>query len=55
MQYGFDFGPWTHPIFNELAREKFGAKLGPTSVGTMLARLWVARAITHSVINAMWQ
>lgn len=38
-QYGFDFGLWTRRIVQEMVHERFGVKLGITSIGRLLARL----------------
>jgi transposase len=38
-QYGLDFGLWTRAVVAELVEKKFGAKLGLTAVGELLARL----------------
>ena len=38
-QYGFDFGLWTRLVVRKLIADKFGAKLGVTAVGKLLAKL----------------
>lgn len=38
-QYSFDFGLWTRKIVAALIEEKFGIKLGVTTVGRLLAEL----------------
>src|SRR5579863_7543084 len=38
-QHGFDFGLWTRRIVRKLIAEKFGANLGVTAVGKLLAKL----------------
>ena len=37
-QYGFDFGLWTRLIVRKLIADKFGANLGVTAVGKLLAK-----------------
>lgn len=38
-QYGFDFGLWTRLVVRKLIADKFGANLGVTAVGKLLAKL----------------
>src|SRR5262245_32276984 len=38
-QYGFDFGLWTRQVVRKLIADKFGANLGVTAVGKLLAKL----------------
>jgi transposase len=38
-QHGFDFGLWTRLVVRKLIADKFGANLGVTSVGKLLAKL----------------
>ena len=38
-QYGLDFGLWTRAIVVTLIEQKFGAKMGVTAVGALLAKL----------------
>jgi transposase len=38
-QHGFDFGLWTRKIVQELIEREFGARLGLTAVGMLLAKL----------------
>ena len=38
-QYGFDYGLWSRRIVQQMIREKFGAELGLTAVGRLLASL----------------
>jgi transposase len=38
-QHGFDFGLWTRLVVRKLIADKFGADLGVTSVGKLLAKL----------------
>jgi transposase len=38
-QHGFDFGLWTRKIVQELIEREFGAQLGLTAVGMLLAKL----------------
>jgi len=38
-QYGFDFGLWTRLVVRQLIADKFGANLGVTAVGKLLAKL----------------
>jgi len=38
-QYGLDFGLWTRSVVADLIERKFGIQLGPTAVGTLLAKL----------------
>ena len=38
-QYGLDFGLWTRAIVVTLIEQKFGAKMGITAVGALLAKL----------------
>jgi transposase len=38
-QYGFDFGLWTRLVVRQLIGDKFGADLGVTAVGKLLAKL----------------
>jgi len=38
-RYGFDYNLWTRPVVAELIEKKFGARLGLTAVGALLARL----------------
>jgi transposase len=38
-QHGFDFGLWTRVVVRKLIADKFGANLGVTSVGKLLAKL----------------
>lgn len=38
-QYGFDFGLWTRQIVRDLIAQRFGKRLGLTSVGRLLAEL----------------
>src|SRR5579862_8322312 len=38
-QYGFDFGLWTRLVVRQLIGDKFGANLGVTAVGKLLAKL----------------
>ena len=38
-QYGFDFGLWTRQIVAALIEQKFGAHIGVTAVGRLLAEL----------------
>ena len=38
-QYGFDFGLWTRQIVQALIEQRFGRRLGVTSVGRLLAAL----------------
>jgi transposase len=38
-QYGFDFGMWTRLVVRKLIADKFGANLGVTAVGKLLAKL----------------
>lgn len=38
-QYGFDFGLWTRLVVRKLIADKFGADLGVTAVGKLLAKL----------------
>lgn len=40
-QYGFDFGLWTRKIVAELIEQRFGTKLGVTTVGRLLAELGI--------------
>lgn len=40
-QYAFDFGLWTRAIVRQMVREKFGIRLGLTSVGRLLAQLGI--------------
>src|ERR1700686_4114271 len=38
-QHGFDFGLWTRLVVRKLIADKFGANLGVTAVGKLLAKL----------------
>ena len=38
-QHGFDFGMWTRLVVRKLIADKFGANLGVTAVGKLLAKL----------------
>jgi transposase len=38
-QYGFDFGLWSRLVVRQLIADKFGANLGVTAVGKLLAKL----------------
>jgi transposase len=38
-QHGFDFGLWTRLVVRKLIADKFGASLGVTAVGKLLAKL----------------
>jgi transposase len=38
-QHGFDFGLWTRMVVRKLIADKFGANLGVTAVGKLLAKL----------------
>ena len=38
-QHGFDFGLWTWQIVRELIEREFGAQLGLTAIGMLLAKL----------------
>src|SRR6202163_2757904 len=38
-QHGFDFGLWTRLVVRKLIADKFGANLGVTAVGELLAKL----------------
>src|SRR6266542_2288801 len=38
-QYGFDFGLWTRLVVRKLIADKFGANLGVTAIGKLLAKL----------------
>jgi len=38
-QHGFDFGLWTRLVVHKLIADKFGANLGVTAVGKLLAKL----------------
>jgi transposase len=38
-QHGFDFGLWTRLVVRKLIADKFGARLGVTAVGKLLAKL----------------
>src|SRR5260370_9055546 len=38
-QHGFDFGLWTRLVVRKLIADKFGANLGVTAIGKLLAKL----------------
>lgn len=40
-QHGFDFGLWTRKLVKQLIEERFGARLGLTTVGRLLAELGI--------------
>lgn len=39
LQYGLDFGLWTRQIVSILIKQKFGVRMGVTTVGMLLAKL----------------
>lgn len=41
LQYGLDFGLWTRQIVSILIHQKFGVRMGVTTVGALLAKLGI--------------
>lgn len=41
LQYGLDFGLWTRQIVSTLIKQKFGVRMGVTTVGALLAQLGI--------------